>query len=136
MRLRGEPDLSGLRTALRIELCGEWLKFNPETAPLPRDEELESVLRHIHHYTGPSDMPPDSRLLRLLVDATAALHNEDSRALGWRMLGVRPSMGRRFLGAESDRIPWAVWFAAVSFGLGFAKFDSDKAYFEDSGAML
>lgn len=35
MRLRGEPDLSGLRTALRIELCGEWIKFNPETAPCP-----------------------------------------------------------------------------------------------------
>jgi hypothetical protein len=136
MRLRGEPDLSGIRTALRIELCGEWIKFNPETAPLPREDEVESVCRQILAYRGPSDMPPDTRLLRLLVDATAALHNEDSRAVGWRMLGVRPSMGRRLLGAESNHITWVVWFTAVSFGLGYARFDSDEAYYAESGTML
>ena len=136
MRLKGEFDLSGLRTALRIEICGEWKAFDPERTPMPDDAQIEAVLRDILAVSGPSAMPPDPRLLRLLVDATAALHNEGSRAVGWRILGVRPSMGRRFLGAESDRITWVVWFAALSFGLGLAEFDSDDAYFEDSSNML
>lgn len=130
---RGELEKSGLVTALRVEICGGWHLFDPNTTPMPTENEVSDVLDEILEYSGPVDMPPEPRHLRLLVDAAAALHGETSRAAGWRILGVKSNSGRRMLGAESDRVTWSTWFTALTFGLGYARFDSIEDYSDEEG---
>lgn len=129
-------NLDGLKTALQVEAADGWYSFDRNSAPEISDGELKEVHEAICSYSGHVSMPPDPRLLRLLVDATAALHKETSRANGWRILGIRPKNGRRLLGAESNRITWAVWHTATSFGLGYSRLDNQDDYFEETSAMM
>lgn len=131
--LSSTHDLTGLRTALEVEEAGQWYLHDPAKASPITDSSLEALHVAILKTATPTAMANGSDYLRLLVDATAALHGKKNRSAGWLLLGVKPSTGRRYLGAESDQVPWPVYHAAVCFGLGYSRFSEDADHFEDDG---
>ena len=136
MMVRGTLNLDGLKMALQVEAADGWHQFDRNSARKVSDTELKKVYEAICSFSGHTSMPPAPRLLRLLVDATAALHNETSRAGGWRILGIRPKTGRRLLGVESNRITFAVWHTATSFGLGYSHLDDPDDYYEETTSLM
>ncbi len=131
MLFPGPPNLSGLQTALAIEAAGGWHDYETNhLAPAPL-EEAQAAFARIARYDTPEKMPAEAQLLQYLVDATASLHGETNRAAGWRILGLQPSMGRKFISrdrAEPALIHWPLWYTALSFGLGYASFSDASAY--------
>lgn len=126
----GRPNLEGLRIALAVQEAGGWQEFEASPQVPATPESAMAVLKEILAVKGPADMPGDPQLLLCLVDAAAALHGERSRADGWRILGVQPSMGRKFVtnSGRAAEIHWPLWFTAVAYGLGFAKHMSRDTY--------
>ena len=129
MTFSGTLDLTGLKVALAVEAAGNWKEYNDGPKVEVSDQQAHEICNQILNVAGPTDMPPDTRLLRLLVDAAAALHLEEARSYGWRVLGIEPKDGRRHLGTGWERVDWPVWFAAVNYGLGFASHAKPEAYF-------
>lgn len=126
----GRPlDLSGLTTALCVEEAGAWHLYDASTHLPPAKANVLGVYGQIIACDAPHKIPTDPRLLRLLVDAAAALHGEKTRAIGWQILGIKPTRGRSLLSKEPMEIDWPTWHAAMSFGLGHARYDSPDEYF-------
>lgn len=125
MQLSQTVSLEGLRFALTIERCGgNSQNYDPANTPLASTADAEQLYNEIRAHRGPIDMPPDPRYLRILVDATAYLHDHYERRYGWAVLGIKPQMGRRLLTEATERISWAIFFSAMLYGLGIAKIDS------------
>lgn len=126
----GRPNLEGLRIALAVQEAGGWHEYEGSPQVPGTEQDAMELLKEILAVKGPTDMPGDPDLLLYLVDAAAALHGERSRADGWRILGVQPSMGRKFV-TNSGRVAeihWPLWFTAVAYGLGFARHASRESY--------
>ncbi|MBT9386608.1 hypothetical protein KM176_22305 [Pseudooceanicola sp. CBS1P-1] len=129
MQLGCPLDLSGLRTALAIEEAGQWHLYDPERDPAPSDAQVEAVYQEIMAFNSKHVPLPDTRYLRLMVDAAAALHGHNARRWGWSVIGVNPTSGRRILGEEDHtKVSWQLWFTAMSFGLGFARYETEAEY--------
>lgn|GEM_PF-6433662 len=129
MQLGRPLDLSGLTTALCVEEAGAWHLYNPETHIPPAKAAVLEVYGQIIACDAPHKMPQDPRLLRLLVDAAAALHGEKTRAIGWQILGVKPNRGRTLLSKDLTDLEWPIWHTALNFGLGHSRFEHPDEYF-------
>lgn len=128
MKFSGTETSEGIKAALAIEAQGGWRDFDPDThLPTVTDSQVEEAMRELRNYRGPCDMPPDPRHLRLLIDAAAWLHNEPTRAAGWDINGILPSVGRRLLNGSRE-IFWSVFFTAYSFGMGLASYQEPNDY--------
>lgn len=133
MNFSAKPNLDGLRAALALELSGlPWHQFDQATAPAPADDVIQSLYNQICDDGRFARRDFDPRLVRLLVDAAAALHGERARIAGWRIIGVDPKKGRKYLSDESNmRLPRSAWVSAVSFGLGFVRHNHPRDYAPD-----
>ena len=120
---------NGLRAALALERADDrWsLVGDEEIAAIP-DRVVDELVAALESYRGPADMPPDPRHLRPLVDAAGYLHGETTRSGAWRVLGVLPKEGRRYVGSAYKRVSWAVYRAAFDYGLGTASHASRDLY--------
>lgn len=134
MIFNGALDTSGIKTALCVEEAGGWGQYDPATHLPPPEATVNALLGELQNLAHPTAMPPDPRYLRLLVDATAALHGYANRGAGWRLLGQTPTRGRRLLGADSARVTWELFHLALSFGLGYSEFTEPETAFISSDA--
>jgi len=129
INFKRDADLTGLRVALAVEAAGQWHLLVDGLVESIGDLAVQTAYEQIMLRATPETQPTDdSRYLRLLVDAAAALHGMTDRSAGWHLLGVKPSTGRRYLGAESDSVPWPVYYTALCFGLGHSGFTSRDDY--------
>lgn len=114
----GTETCDGLAVALAVEAAGGWTALEPDgRVPEAFGGEAKAVLARLQEFQDFEDMPPDPRLLRLLVDAAAWLHGETTRAGGWDVVGISPAVGRKFLNG-SKPIDWPVFFTALMLGTG------------------
>lgn len=114
----GTETSDGLAAALAVEAAGGWATLGSDgPAPEGFGTSAEAVLAQLGGFKDFEDMPPDPRLLRLLVDAAAWLHGETTRAGGWDVLGISPAVGRKLLNG-SKPIDWPIFFTALMLGTG------------------
>jgi hypothetical protein len=132
LKLGCSLDLSGLETALRVEEAGAWHLFDPDLTPKPSKSEVLEVYNDLMSYSSQHHEVEDMGNLRLLIDAAAALHGHNARRFGWNVVGINPSTGRKILANKENKgVSWHLWFTALNFGLGFARYEEWSDYLLD-----
>jgi len=75
-------------------------------------DEADQTARRLKNML-PSDIPPPTDDLALLIDAVAFRNNLTSRADVWRLIGVTPNTGRGYFGRNSQAVTWPIWFTLM-----------------------
>lgn len=118
-------DLSGLRVAIRIAAAGQWHLYDRNVHGKASESEAAVFADQLLSMTYEVGDDLDVDNLRLLVDTVAVLYNGSSRADGWRLLGIAPSIGRRILNGSLP-LAWPVFFTAYRYGLGLDRIEPDQ----------